>query len=132
MSESLVRMAAELSGYDGDLGEKGRHGILRDIGSRKGFLEDPAHRIEKSGRRKRRKYLLSANVKAAFPLIAILRLFCAIKGNYRADRWKNVECRMILSDHSHNFYSCGNIRFACAEGLPPSKSRQMLKKILSR
>lgn len=45
MSESLVRMAAELSGYDGDLGEKGRHGILKDIKSRREFLENPGHRV---------------------------------------------------------------------------------------
>jgi transposase len=38
-------MAAELSGYVGELGEKGRHGILMDIGSRKEFLEDSAPRV---------------------------------------------------------------------------------------
>lgn len=46
LSESLVRLAAELSGYEGELGEKGRFGILKDLKSRKAFLENENNKIQ--------------------------------------------------------------------------------------
>lgn len=44
-SESLVRWVAEETGFDGDLGKKGKNGILRDMETRKTFLEQEGHRI---------------------------------------------------------------------------------------
>lgn len=45
MSESLVRLVAELCGLDVELGVKGRKGILKSKKSRKRFLSDLGHRI---------------------------------------------------------------------------------------
>ena len=44
-SESLVHLVAILCDLEGDLGEKGRTGILRSQASRAAFLADPSHRI---------------------------------------------------------------------------------------
>ncbi len=44
-SEALVRLVAQASGVDVDLGEKGKHGILARQPSRAAFLSDPSHRI---------------------------------------------------------------------------------------
>jgi transposase len=44
-SETLVRWAAQREGFDGDVGEKGRSGILKDVASRRAFLVDEAHRV---------------------------------------------------------------------------------------
>lgn len=45
MSESLVRQIAEQIEHAGDLGTKGRSGILKSRKTRKRFLSDPSHRI---------------------------------------------------------------------------------------
>jgi hypothetical protein len=45
LSESLVRWIAERIGFEGDLGTKGYTGILKNIKTRKAFLEDEGHRI---------------------------------------------------------------------------------------
>jgi len=42
-SESAVLLVAERIGFEGDLGRKGRCGILRNAASRQTFLSDPEH-----------------------------------------------------------------------------------------
>jgi hypothetical protein len=44
-SESLVRYVAELSGYRGALGVKGKSGILKGVRTRADFLSDPSRRV---------------------------------------------------------------------------------------
>ena len=44
-SASLVRWVATISGVDGDLGVKGKTGILRNRQSRAAFLSEPTHRV---------------------------------------------------------------------------------------
>ena len=45
MSESLVVFVAQECGFQGDLGKKGRQGILKNQESRRAFLENSEHRL---------------------------------------------------------------------------------------
>ncbi|WP_430450703.1 hypothetical protein [Rhodopirellula europaea] len=44
-SETLVKMIATMIGFEGDLGIKGRKGMLQSTASRREILSDPSHRI---------------------------------------------------------------------------------------
>jgi hypothetical protein len=44
-SESLVLWVAQTCGIEGDLGEKGKHGVLKTQKSRAAFLSEASHRI---------------------------------------------------------------------------------------
>ncbi len=45
MSESLVKYIAEVEKFEGDLGKKGKEGILKSMASRLAFLETDTHRV---------------------------------------------------------------------------------------
>ena len=68
-SETLVRWVARLEGFEGDLGKKGRTGILENVETRRAFLVDVSHRVRSSRKPASRLHrLLQPRPREALPL----------------------------------------------------------------